>query len=58
MIDNNMDIIELLKLFEKSDNLVIKDYEISLRVHDRYEKVIKLLTEIEALKETDFYKGD
>lgn len=57
-MDNLLDVINILKIFQKADCINIKDEELSNNVYYKYDKAIGLLEEIEKIKEKEYEKRD
>ena len=57
-MDNLIDLINMLKIFQKADYIDVKDEKLSNNVYYKYDKVIELLEEIEKIKEEDYEKRD
>ena len=57
-MDNLIDLINTLKIFQKADYIHVKDEKLSNNVYYKYDKVIELLEEIEKIKEEDYEKRD
>jgi hypothetical protein len=53
-MDNLLQIINLLETFQKADYINIKDYDTANYIYYEYSKAIKILKEIETIKETSF----
>ena len=55
-MDNLLQIINLLEIFQKADYINIKDYDTADYIYYKYNKAIKILKEIETIKETKFHQ--
>lgn len=57
-MDNLIDLINELKIFQKADYIHVKDKKLSNNIYYKYDKVIELLEEIEKIKKEDYEKRD
>ena len=57
-MDNLIDLINMLRIFQKADYIHVKDEELSNNIYYKYDKAIELLEEIEKIKEEDYEKRD
>lgn len=53
-MDHLSQVISLLEIFRKADYINIKDYDTANYIYHEYNKAIKILKEIETIKETSF----